>query len=132
MKKVPIRKREFTFSSRDLTFILTVRFVNRIKKSNVPTDEVTTNLKTENGTDFRETNGKHAENHENHENGTGNTTEDKSEADADESIDLTDKVRKNCTYDYGFLFYFITDKMRRNEIIKSSVCEVSNFCSRSS
>lgn len=94
MKKVPIRKREFTFSSRDLTFILTVRFVNRIKKSNVPTDEVTTNLKTENGTDFRETNGKHAENHENHENGTGNTTEDKSEADADESIDLTDKVRK--------------------------------------
>lgn len=97
---------------------LTVIFVNRVKKSNVPTDEVTANLKTENGTDFRETNGKHAENHENHENGTGNTTEDKSEVDAEESIDLTDKVRKNCTYDYGFLFYFITDKMRRNEIIK--------------
>ena len=110
---------------------LTVTFVNRIEKSNVPTDEVTTNLKTENGTDFRETNGKHAENHENHENGTGNTTEDKSEVDADESIDLTDKVRKICNYNYGFLFYFITDKMRRNEIIKS-VCEVSNLCSRSS
>ena len=103
---------------------------DRVKKStNVPTDEVTTNLKTENGTDFRETNGKHTENHEN---GTGNNiTEDKSEVDAEESIDLTDKVRKICTYNYGFLFYFITDKMRRNEIIKS-VCEVSNLCSRSS
>ena len=74
---------------------LTVIFVNRVKKSNVPTDEVTANLKTENGTDFRETNGKHTENHEN---GTGNnitTHEDKSEVDAEESIDLTDKVRKN-------------------------------------
>ena len=79
-----------------------------MKKSNVPTDEVTTNLKTENGTDFRETNGKHAENHENHENGTGNTTEDKSEADADESIDLTDKVRKKlhlCLW-FFILFYY--------------------------
>ena len=96
LKKVPIRKREFTFSSRDKRDFLTVTILNRVKKStNVPTDEVTTNLKTENGTDFRETNGKHTENHEN---GTGNnitTHEDKSEVDAEESIDLTDKVRKN-------------------------------------
>ena len=60
----------------------------------MPPDDVTANLKTENGTDFRETNGKHAENHQN---GTGNNIdEDKSEVeDAEESIDLTDKVRKN-------------------------------------
>ena len=98
----------------------------------MPPDDVTTNLKTENGTDFRETNGKHAENHQN---GTGNNIdEDKSEVeDAEESIDLTDKVRKIlllCNYDYGFLLY-LKDKMRRNEINKS-VCEVSNLCSRSS
>lgn len=60
------------------------------QSTNVPTDKVTTNSKTENGTDSRETNGKHAENQEN---GIGKTREDTSEVDQEESIDLTDKIK---------------------------------------
>ena len=109
------------------------------KSTNGPADEVTPNLKTENGTDFHETNGKHTKNHEN---GIENNHQDQksndhqSDDDLEESIDLTDKVRNIYIYaaNYESLWFFIqyiTDKMRRNEI-NESICEVSNLCSRSS
>ena len=114
------------------------------KLTNAPADEVTTNLKTENGTDFHETNGKHTKNHENGIENNHQENDQKSndqDEDQEESIDLTDKVRKYifmlhklCTSEYYMNHYFlhnIIDKMRRNEIIKS-ISEVSNFCSRSS
>ena len=69
--------------------------VNRSKKStNGPADEVTPNLKTENGTDFHETNGKHTKNHENGIENDQKSNDHQSDDDLEESIDLTDKVRK--------------------------------------
>ena len=68
------------------------------KSTNGPADEVTPNLKTENGTDFHETNGKHTKNHENGIENDQKSNDHQSDDDLEESIDLTDKVRKIYTW----------------------------------